>query len=607
MRAVEFFNEIRKVLAPPPDLTLSEWADNYRYLSPESSSEPGKWKTSNAPYQKGMMDVLSDRRIHTIVDITSSQVGKTEKHLNTLGYFIDYDPAPVLVVQPTIKMAEAFSKDRLAPMIRDSPSLTKKVFSGKNGDSTIYHKKFVGGHVTLAGANSPASLASRPIRVLLCDEIDRWPASAGTEGDPLNLAKKRTTTFHNRKIILSSTPGNKYIPGEGGSRIEFAWLQSDQRRYFLPCPECDHKQHLVWEQVKWEKDEKENDLPESAYYECKSCKAKVYEHHKMAMLKAGDWIATSTSKGIAGFHLNELYSPWKTIVEVVEEYLEAKDDLELMKVWTNTSLGLPFENKAGDQPDWKKLYNRREERAEGLIPPEVVLLTCGVDVQKDRLEVSIIGWNRKKSWLIEHKRILGETSSDEVWEDLSELLDQEYDHPSGEKLPIRVLGIDSGYQTTRVYEWVRKKSKRRVFALKGRDQLEMPVAAPTNIDVNLRGKKSRIGMRLWKVGVSVLKSEFYARLNLEKPTDTQLMVKGYPKSWISFPQIDEKYFKQITAETCVMEKLSSGHAKYVWKKTYTENHALDCFVYSMAVYYVLGANKWTPEKWAELETFYQCD
>ncbi len=605
MLALECVDAVFNNLSPPPKITLSEWADKYRQLSPESSAEPGQWKTDRAPYQRGMMDVFSDRTIHTVVDMTSSQVGKTEKHLNTLGYFIDYDPAPILVVQPTIKMAEAFSKDRLAPMIRDSPTLAKKIMSKKKGDSTIYHKKFVGGHVTLAGANSPASLASRPIRILLCDEVDRWPASAGTEGDPLNIARKRTSTFHNRKTILSSTPGNKYIPGEGGSRIEFAWLQSDQRHYFVPCPHCDHEQHLEWEQVKWSKDELENDLAKTAYYECKSCKGEIYEHHKLKMLRRGKWIATATSDGIAGFHLNELYSPWKTIVEVVEEYLEAKDDIELFKVWVNTSLGLPFEHKGGDQPDWKKLYDRRENRPEGKIPAKVVLLTAGVDVQQDRLEVSIVGWNRKRSWLIEHRRLIGDTANEEVWNDLSELLDHEYDHPNGEKIAIRVLGIDSGYQTSKVYDWVRKKSKRRVFALKGRDQLDTPVSAPSVIDVNFRGKKSRVGIKLWKAGVSVLKSELYGRLNIEKPTDSQLKIKGYPVSWVAFPQTDEEYFKQLTAETCVLEKTSSGHAKYVWKKTYRENHALDCFIYAMAGFYVIGANKWGAEKWDELSSYYQ--
>ncbi|MFW7382407.1 MAG: terminase gpA endonuclease subunit [Oligoflexus sp.] len=270
----------------------------------------------------------------------------------------------------------------------------------------------------------------------------------------------------------------------------------------------------------------------------------------------------------------------------------------------NTSLGLPFENKGGDQPEWKALYQRRENRAEGVIPPEVVLLTAGVDVQKDRLEISIIGWNRKQSWLIEHKRLFGDAASEDVWKELDELLDTDYEHPNGEAIPIRVLGIDSGYQTSQVYEWARTKSQRRVIVLKGRDSLEVPVATPKLVDVNFKGKKSKRGVRLWHAGVSVLKSELYGRLNLEMPTHRQLEAKDWPKGFVHFPQVDEEYFKQLTAETCVIQKLSSGHVKYVWKKTYSENHALDFFVYALASYYAFGANKWKEEKWNEVEIFY---
>ena len=588
----EIINDIFSNFKPPPKLTLTEWADEYRILSPESSAQPGKWQTSRAPYQKGMMDALNELGIHTIVDMTSSQVGKTEKHLNTLGYYIDYDPAPVMVVQPTIKMAEAFSKDRLSPMIRDTPSITDKVVGkSRNGENTIFHKKFDGGHVTLAGANSPASLASRPIRILLCDEIDRWPASAGKEGDPLNIAKKRTATFHNRKIILSSTPGNKYIAGEGGSRIELAFLRSDQRYYYVPCPHCGHEQTLEWDQIKWDRSE-EKEKPETAYLECKKCEGKIRDHHKSRILKKGYWKAHSTSKGIAGFHLSELYSPWKTFVEVVEDYLEAKDDLELYKVWVNTSLGRSFESQAGDQPDWQKLHDRRELWCEGELQERVLLLTAGVDVQKDRLEISIVGWNRKEAWLVDHLRLPGDTSQEDVWDDLSELLDQEIEHPSGETLRIRGLCIDSGYRTTKVYQWARSKSKRRVFAVKGRDNLDVPISAPKIADVNTRGKRSKLGVQLWNVGVSVLKSELYARLNLDRPSAERVKEKGYPKEYIHFPQIDEEYFRQLTSEVCVTTKTRSGRIKYEWEVRYRENHALDCFVYAMGAYFIVGANKW---------------
>src|SRR3954471_21145504 len=240
-----------KALKPPPNLTISEWADQERFLSPEASAEPGRWSTATNEYQRGIMDAISDPRVETVVVLCSSQVGKTEMLLNTIGYYIHHDPAPILVVQPTIAMAETFSKDRLATMLRDSPALMGKVRDPKSRDSgnTIYHKVFNGGHITLAGSNSPASLASRPIRVLLVDELDRFDESVGDEGDPLSVVKRRTARFWNRKVVVVSTPTIK-----GASRIEQAYEESDKRRCYVPCPDCNEPQVLKWEQVRWDKD-----------------------------------------------------------------------------------------------------------------------------------------------------------------------------------------------------------------------------------------------------------------------------------------------------------------------------------------------------------------
>ena len=216
------------VVAPPKRLSVSEWADEYRYLSAEASAEPGKWRTDRAEYQRGMMDAFSDPKIHTVVVMSSAQIGKTELLNNIVGYFVDQDPSPMLMLQPTLEMGNTWSKDRLSPMIRDTRTLTDKISDSKARDSgnTILHKTFQGGHITIAGANSPASLASRPVRVVLADEVDRYPQSAGAEGDPLSLAFKRTTTFWNRKRMVVSTPTVK-----GVSRIEMAYEESDKRRY----------------------------------------------------------------------------------------------------------------------------------------------------------------------------------------------------------------------------------------------------------------------------------------------------------------------------------------------------------------------------------------
>ena len=322
--------KIASNFAPPPRLKVSEWADKFRKLSPESSAEPGQWRTSRAEYQRGIMDAVNDPAVVEVVIMSSAQTGKTESLNNIVAYYITQDPSPMLLLQPTLEMSEAYSKDRLAPMVRDCPNLLDKIGDprSRKTDNTLLHKTFPGGHITLAGANSPASLASRPVRIVLCDEVDRYPASAGTEGDPVNLAKKRTVTFWNRKLLLTSTPTVK-----GSSRIEQAFLASDQRRYFVDCPHCQHEQVLVWAGVKWEDD------PKAAWYECGNCNRPINNGQKLEMIRGGRWKATAEFKGVAGFHLNELYSPWRTFGDVAGDFLKAKDNPQQLKVWVNTSLG----------------------------------------------------------------------------------------------------------------------------------------------------------------------------------------------------------------------------------------------------------------------------
>lgn len=245
----ELLKGIVKVLAPPPRLNISQWADSYRRLSSEASAEPGQWRTDRAPYQRGIMDAINEPGVETVVVMSSAQVGKTELLLNTIGYYMDYDASPILLLQPTLEMAEAFSKDRLSPMLRDTPALKDKVGDPKarNSGNTLLHKTFPGGHITMAGANSPSSLASRPIRILLADEVDRYPVSAGSEGDPVNLAAKRTTTFWNKKKLYVSTPTIK-----GVSRIEAEYEDSTMEQWCLPCPHCGEYQPLTWAQIRFE-------------------------------------------------------------------------------------------------------------------------------------------------------------------------------------------------------------------------------------------------------------------------------------------------------------------------------------------------------------------
>ncbi len=343
--------QARALLAPPPKLTVSQWADTYRYLSPEATSVHGRWRTARAPYQREVMDAVSDPQVEDIVCMWSAQVGKTEMELNVVGYFIHQDPAPMLFTLPTLQLATATSKDRLTPMLRDSPCFRGKVKESRarDGGNTLLHKTFPGGHITLGGANSPSSLSGRPVRVFLGDELSRWPKSAGADGSPKVLGFKRTATFWNRKRILVSTPIIK-----GDDATEDAFLASDQRHYYVPCPHCQGMQVLWWKdpegttRVLWAKHpDTGRHLPNTAAYLCNQpgCGALIdLDAHKVWMLARGEWRKHNPASRSAGFHLNELYSPWRRLRETVTDYLSAKrEGLDSLKAWINTSLGLPWD------------------------------------------------------------------------------------------------------------------------------------------------------------------------------------------------------------------------------------------------------------------------
>jgi phage terminase large subunit GpA-like protein len=395
--------ETNQVWTPPPNLKISDWADNYRRLSPESSAEAGQWKSDRAPFQREIMNTFNDPDIQRIVFMKSSQVGATEILLNVIGYYIDQDPAPMLIMQPTLQMAQAFSKDRLAMMIRDSEKIRDCVKDPRSRDSgnTVLSKKFAGGNLNIVGSNSASGLASRPIRIVLADECDRYEASAGAEGDPISLATKRTTTFWNKKIYLCSTPTIK-----GLSRIETAFEESDKRYYHVPCPECNEKQVLKWKNVVWEENQ-----PETASYACEHCGSVIDEAKKQWMLKHGEWIASETKSDTAGFHISELYSVWSTWSDMAKSFLEAKKNPEMLKTWINTALGESWEEQ-GEAVEYETLLERRLNYDYTTIPEDVLVLTAGVDTQKDRLELQLVGWGKNyEAWVCDYRIFWGDPNA----------------------------------------------------------------------------------------------------------------------------------------------------------------------------------------------------
>lgn len=570
LKTVKLFRQIVKRVAPPPKLTVSQWADAHRKLSSESSAEPGQWRTDRAPYQREIMDAVSDPQIETIVIMSSAQVGKSEILNNVIGYHIDYDPAPIMMVQPTEALAEAYSKDRIAPMIRDTPALQGKVKDVKSRDSgnTLLHKKFPGGHLTLSGANAPSSLASRPIRVVLCDEVDRYPASAGTEGDPVKLVSKRTTTFWNRKIILVSTPTIK-----GVSRIEAAYEDSTMEQWCLPCPSCGEHQPLTWEQIRFDREE---ESVTSVKHACRECGALHGEHEWKS--GAGRWIARKKHNKTRGFHLNELASPWKSWTTVVEDFLEAKrNGTEQLKTWVNTSLGESWEEQ-GEQLEEEQLLKRREHY-DTEVPAKVSVLTAAVDVQGDRLEVEVVGWGpEKESWGIEYRRFYGDPGAPDIWNELDKYLDRDFAHESGGKIRISCTCIDSGgHFTTEVYRFCKAREHRRIFAIKGQGG-----------DIAFIGRMSRTPRErcaLFVIGVdngkekvmSWLKREFEGPGYCHFPREAE---RGY----------DEEYFKGLTSEKRVI-RYHKGRPRIEWvKKGGARNEPLDLRNYAYAALEILNPN-----------------
>lgn len=585
------FKKIFSALKPPPDLSLSEWADKYRRLAAGTSAEPGRWRTSKAPYQKEIMDAITNIHIKKVVIMSAAQVGKTDAMvLNPIGYYVHYDPSPIMVIQPTIDMAEKFSKEKLSPMLRDTPVLAERINEkSRNSGNTITQKIFPGGNITIAGANSPTGLRSHTMRILLADEIDGYPPSAGTEGDPLLLAAKRQTTFWNKKQVDISTPTIK-----GASRIEIEYENSSKGEWNVPCPHCGKLQPLVWANVIFDKD----DLSEIRYV-CSECGTISSEAEWKEHYIDGKFVHADPDNPVKGFHLNTLASTLTGWNEMVEKFIVAqeqvkKGNVELMKVWVNTELGETWEED-GEQIEDEDLLKRRE-RYNCEVPDEVLYLTAGVDTQDDRFEIEVVGWGPEyESWGIKYAVLYGDNSDVEkqVWKDLDVFLAQSFTKADGSKLKIVRTCIDSGgHRTNQVYKFCKARIDRGIFAIKGSSNSAAEyIQKPT--------KNNREKAYLFTLGVDTGKSLLMQRLKVEKegpgychfPKDE--LNKSYsPRGY------DEKYFKGLTAEKQVLH-YKKGKAVFEWKLKdsgeHKRNEALDCRNYATAAIEIYDVPLKAPE------------
>ncbi|MFN3965577.1 MAG: phage terminase large subunit family protein [Silanimonas lenta] len=595
--AAEIERAWREGLTPDPLLTVSAWADRYRMLSTKESAEPGRWRTARTPYLREIMDCLSPTSpIERVVFMKGAQVGGTELGLNWVGYAIHHAPGPMMIVWPTTEMAQRNSKHRIDPLVEESPVLREIIAPARSRDSgnTVLMKEFRGGVLVMTGANSAVGLRSMPVRYLFLDEVDAYPLDVDGEGDAIILSEARTRTFARRKILLVSTPTIA-----GASIIEREYEASDQRRYFVPCPHCAHRQWLRFEQLRWEPGR-----PQDAAYVCEACEEPIAEHHKPRMLELGQWQAQAESR-TAGFHLSSLYSPWRRWREIAESWEKATRaegrSVAMIKTFKNNELGETWVEE-GEAPDWQRLLERREDYPIGTVPAGGLLLTAGADVQKDRIEASVWAFGRgKECWLVEHRVLMGDTARDDVWQRLGEMIDETWTHASGARMPLARFAIDTGFATQEAYAFVRRVRDGRVMAVKGTPKGVALIGTPTAVDVTQGGKRLRRGVKVFSVAVGIAKRELYDHLRLAPDVAEDGVRPAYPAGYVHLPKIDAEFLQQLCAEQLVTRRDRHGFAVREWQKMRERNEALDCYVYARAAASAAGLDRFEERHWRELE------
>lgn len=551
----ELVKNLLKELKPPKKMLVSEWAERYRVLSVEASPEPGMWSNDRAPYQVEMMDAFNKAETEEITFMTGAQIAKTEIILNMIGYIISNDPGPIMVVHPSKGMVKSFSGKRVNPFIRDCKILAKKV----KGD--ILNKYFPGGFLMMIGANSTNELAGTPVRYLFMDEVDRYKSNVGNEGDPVELAEKRTSNFQNRKKVRVSTPVLKKT-----SKIYSLYKNSTQETWQVPCPKCEGLNKFKIENYDFE----------SCEMACEHCGTYSNENSWKANEKKGKFIQENEceTKLHRGFYVTSFSSPWVKWSEISLKYKEALENPEKMQVFHNTYLGLPYEHEFEDGLDWEKLYKNRRIKYNAEVPDEVLFLTCGVDVQDDRLEANVIGWGpRRQRYGIQYKIILGDPGSQKVWDELDSLLNKNF-YYKDKTNPLKIICtfIDTGgHHTEETYDYVYSRERKNIFGIKG-----IGTSGSQVINTVRRTKRSKgKNISLISLGVNALKDMAYSALKRDEegplycyyPDDP---VRGY----------GERFFKSVTGEVKTTT-IKSGIEKVEWIKI-RENEALDTTNYATA-------------------------
>lgn len=564
--------EARSGWAAPPKETLSEWAESHFRLSPEYSAATGKLTLYG--YQREPLDSFTNPYVREIVIMSATQMLKTLCLQVSLAYAIARDPGPILLAQPSEADAETFSKERIGPMVRDIEALRSRVAPEKrtSKSNTILHKVFPGGTLSMVGAQTPGNFARRSIRYFFADERDKWPKNVGKEGDGFSLGVKRTATFRSRaKIVQVCSPTI-----EGDSQIAAAYEASDQRKFWVPCHSCGERHILKWENVKWEAQAPR----ETAHYGCPFCGTAWNDPQRWEACQRGEWRAEKPFRGVAGFWISELYSPWKTIGDMVEDFVAKKDNPAELQTFVNTSLAELWRQPGEEPANWEALKGRKEEYLRGEAPQGVLFVTAGADVQKDRIVIDFWGWGRgKQRWFLDRQVLMGDTSRAEVWQQFDVARAATFHHPSGLDMSVVQGAIDSGYATAEVYAWAR--GKRDWIVTKGQSSGPALVGQPQAAEITRNGKRIQAGVRVWPVNVSMAKAELYGQLRQPKPEAVDGEVK-YPAGWVHFPgDAEEEWFRELCAERYVT-RVVKGYRKGEWVKERERNEALDCGNYARA-------------------------
>lgn len=579
------------VAAPPPALTVSQWADLRRRLPARSAARGGRWRTASVQYLAGIMDAVHEVGVDTIAVRKSHQCGGSEALHNILGYHIEYDPCAMLLVHPTESVAEAWSKERLADMLRSTPELNAAVYDKRqsgvdvDGESTLTLKMFAGGYLALGGANTPNTFARWSVRLAMGDDVDRFPPVVGDEGDPADLLQNRTTSFYDALSIFVSTPTLKH------GRIDTLYERSDQRRYFVTCLECGRQDWITWSDPKHFRVVFDDRNPDSARLECPTeefggCGAPAFEPDRRAMVGTGHWRPTAETKqkGLVGFHLPAMVSTLGnvTLATLVDKWLGARArGKESLRVFINTSLAEGWEDH-GVRVESHTLLEKREDYGQGIeIPAGAVAITAGVDVQSDYFQIQVQAWGlAAERWVIGWHTVPGDPKKAETRQALLEALGRKYAHALGLDLPIHAVCVDSGYATEEIYDFVLAYQARRIFATKGfgGKSGEPIVGKPSE----KRYGRSPRPVRLYPINVDDAKSDVLSSI--------QVLTPGPGK--MHFPQlVDEEYFAQLCAEHKETRYNKSRVATHtVWVQDRDRNEGLDTAVLCLAAYRLLNPN-----------------